>query len=337
MGGKGMKKIWLLLALLTIGGIVGGVAIGAWRLKQEPRVAADVSLLVAPDQRLLVAGWTLSQLTERLNEYGQHLDVAPIEPQIDPITKGVIPGLAGQSLDIATTVARVLAAPAGAEVPLAFTPIYPQSLWEYSNYPIYQGNPNKKQMALVINVAWGNEHLPGMLETLEREQVRASFFLVGRWAAKNADLIQAIAEGGHEFGNHAYSDPHLPLLDKEAIAREIERTSEVIKEVTGQEVRFFSPPYNDFDQKVLDVASELGYLTVLCSLDTADWMRLGVERIVRRIVPRAHNGGIVLMHPTEQTPAALIEIIRGLKGQGYSLVTVGELLAPLPGSTEIPR
>lgn len=85
------------------------------------------------------------------------------------------------------------------------------------------------------------------------------------------------------------------------------------------------------------MASEQGYLTVLCSLDTADWMRPGVERIVRRIVPRAHNGGIVLMHPTEQTPQALIQIIKGLKEQGYKLVTISQLLSPNPEKAEIPR
>jgi probable sporulation protein (polysaccharide deacetylase family) len=210
-------------------------------------------------------------------------------------------------------------------------------VWDYGAYPIYQGNPAKKQIALVINVAWGNENLPQMLDTLSREQVKASFFLVGRWVAQNEQLVRQIAAGGHEFGNHAYSDPHLPKLSKEGIAQEITRTSQAIEQITGTPVRFFSPPYNDFNQTVLDTAAELGYLTVICSLDTADWLRPGVDRIVRRIVPKAHNGAIVLMHPTEQTPAALEQIINGLQAKGYQLVTVSELLAPAAGTTEIPR
>lgn len=332
-----MRKIYLLFILLAIGALLGAVPLWRSHCQREARVASDVVLVTSPDSSLDIAGWTASQLGAHLDQLAERLAVPAVEPVIDQVTKGVIPGLCGRTLDIQRTLNEALVALPGAAVQAAFVPVYPKSLWEYSTYPIYQGNPQKQEMALVINVAWGNENLPSMLATLETEQVHATFFLVGRWAAKYPDFVRMIAAGGHEFGNHAYSDPHLPMLDREAIAREIERTSAVITEITGQKVLYFSPPYNDFDQKVLDVASELGYLTVLCSRDTADWMRPGVDRIVRRIVPRAHNGGIVLMHPTEQTPQALIEIIKGLKQQGYNLVTISELLAPNPESTEIPR
>ncbi|HHW99287.1 MAG TPA: polysaccharide deacetylase family protein [Firmicutes bacterium] len=332
-----MRKLHLLVIMLMVGAVLGGLSFWRCNSQQELRVAMDVVLVTSPDGRIEISAWTASELREYLEQLAEHLAVPAIEPAIDPITKGVIPGLCGRVLDVEATIDEALVALPGAAVQAAYTPVYPTSLWEFSQYPIFQGNSAKKEMALVINVAWGNENLSPMLATLEEEQVRATFFLVGRWAAKYPDLVRAIAAGGHEFGNHAYSDPHLPMLSREAIAQEIERTSAVIKEITGQEVLFFSPPYNDFDQKVLEVASEQGYLTVLCSLDTADWMRPGVERIVRRIVPRAHNGGIVLMHPTEQTPQALIQIIKGLKEQGYKLVTISQLLSPNPEKAEIPR
>ena len=332
-----MRKLGLLIAVLLIGALLGTVALWNSHWKQEARVAPEVILVTSPGTSLDIAGWTAADLTAHLEQIAQKLAMPPIQPTIDPVTKGVIPGLCGRALDIERTVEEAMVAVPGAAIYVAFTPIYPVSLWEYGKNPIYQGNPQKQEMALVINVAWGNENLPSMLDTLEQEQVKATFFLVGRWAAKYPELVRAIAAGGHEFGNHAYSDPHLPMLNREAIAQEIEDTSAVITEITGAEVQFFSPPYNDFDQKVLDVASELGYLTVLCSRDTADWMRPGIDRIVRRVVPQAHNGGIVLMHPTEQTPEALVEIIKGLKEKGYRLVTVSQLLAPNPGSDEIPR
>lgn len=332
-----MRKLHLLVIMLMVGAVLGGLSFWRCNSQQELRVAMDVVLVTSPDGRIEISAWTASELREYLEQLAEHLAVPAIEPAIDPITKGVIPGLCGRVLDVEATIDEALVALPGAAVQAAYTPVYPTSLWEFSQYPIFQGNSAKKEMALVINVAWGNENLSPMLATLEEEQVRATFFLVGRWAAKYPDLVRAIAAGGHEFGNHAYSDPHLPMLSREAIAQEIERTSAVIKEITGQEVLFFSPPYNDFNQKVLEVASEQGYLTVLCSLDTADWMRPGVERIVRRIVPRAHNGGIVLMHPTEQTPQALIQIIKGLKEQGYKLVTISQLLSPNPEKAEIPR
>lgn len=332
-----MRKTHLLLAVTVIGALLGAVSLWQSHALRELRVAADVVLVASPENPMDISGWSASELGVYLEQLAASLELAPIEPVIDPVTKGVIPGLCGRTLDIEQTIQEALVALPGAAVQAAFIPLYPESVWQYSKYPIYQGNPAKKEMALVINVAWGNENLPSMLATLEAEQVPATFFLVGRWVAKYPDIVREIAAGGHEFGNHAYSDPHLPKLDRAAIAQEIERTSAAISEITGQEIRYFSPPYNDFDEKVLDVASELGVLTVLCSRDTADWMRPGVSRIVQRIVPKAHNGGIVLMHPTEQTPQALIEIIAGLKEQGYKLVTISQLLAPNPEVAEIPR
>ena len=267
-----MRKISLLLLLLLAGGCIAGCFWWQWQTGQDVRIADGVTLLLHANMPIAIGGWTAAELNQRLEIYAQK-SIPAIEPQVDPVTKGIVPGLCGQGLDVAATAAAAFLAAPGEEVGATWAAIYPPSLWEDSHYPIYQGHPSKKAMAIVINVAWGNENLPEMLEILRSKQVRASFFLVGRWAAANAALVQLIVDDGHELGNHAYSDPHLPMLDREAIAREITATSEVIAQVSEQSVRFFSPPYNDFDQKVLDVASELGYLTVLCSLDTADWMR----------------------------------------------------------------
>lgn len=332
-----MRKVGAFVVMVLLGAAVAGAGLFWLGRDREPRSARGVVLHLSDNEQLAVGEMTEEALLALLSLYAEAVAEPALQPYIEPVTKGVIPGLCGRKLDLSATAAAVMLAAPDSVVPAQYVPIYPQSLYDYARYPIYQGNPARQEIALVINVAWGNENLPPMLETLRREQVRASFFLVGRWVAKNEDLVRAIAADGHEFGNHAYSDPHLPQLDREGIAREITATSEAIQRFVDAPVRFFSPPYNDFDQKVLDVASELGYLTVLCSLDTADWLRPGVDRIVRRIVPRAHNGAIVLMHPTEQTPAALEQIIVGLKEAGYRLVPVGELIAPLPGDDQIPR
>lgn len=332
-----MRKLWILLICVILIWVLTSVALFAQRIERSPRSADGILLDCGRDLELVALGnMTQLEVAEKLGQTAALLQREPIEPAIDQVTKGVIPGLAGWDLDQPATVAKAMAASAGSIVQPEISISYPQSLWEYSTYPIYQGNPARKQIALVINVAWGNAELVEMLDILAESDVRASFFLVGRWAANNPELVQRIADSGHEFGNHAYSDPHLPRLSREEISAEITRTSEVIRQVTGQETRFFSPPYNDFNQAVLDTASELGYLTVLCSLDTADWMRPGVDRIVQRIVPKAHAGAIVLMHPTEQTPAALRQIVPGLREQGYELVPVSELLASVAGERLLP-
>ncbi|MGI6357497.1 MAG: polysaccharide deacetylase family protein [Bacillota bacterium] len=331
-----MRKLWVVLLLLALIWAATMLVQGFSRGEHVRKSAVGVLLSLGEDIAPLEVGdLGQPQLEELLDRVAGQMSQQPIQPMIDRVTKGVIPGLAGWELDVTATMAKVMLAEPGSLVQPILYPVEPESLWNYASHPIYQGNPAKQQIALVINVAWGNEYLPEMLAILQQADVKASFFLVGRWAANNPDLIRQIAAAGHEFGNHAYSDPHLPQLSRDKIAGEITRTSEVITAVTGQEVKYFSPPYNDFNQTVLDTAAELGYLTVLCSLDTADWMRPGVDRIVQRIVPRAHNGAIVLMHPTEQTPAALARIVRGLLDQGYQLVTISQLLSPIAADYQI--
>lgn len=333
-----MRKLGWLLLVATAGALLAVTAAFVHRDQQAPHVAVGVRLEYQADGTAVqLGGLTEPEVAAQLAQLASQWRRQPVADSIDPVTEGLIPGVCGWELAVAETCQRVMAAPPNSVLIPCFRLLYSDPLEQSARRPIYQGNPVKRQIALVINVAWGNENLPEMLAILDREQVRASFFLVGRWAAQNHDLVQQIAAAGHEFGNHAYSDPHLPQLTRAAITEEISRTSAVITEVTGQSVRYFSPPYNDFSQTVLDTAADLGYQTVLCSLDTADWMRPGVQRIVQRIVPKAHNGAIVLMHPTEQTPAALAQIIAGLKAAGYQLVTVSELLAPASGIPGLPE
>jgi probable sporulation protein (polysaccharide deacetylase family) len=291
----------------------------------EKRVAQGVTL-----RGETIGGLTESELLGLLGTLKLEYERPTVQPFIDPVTRGAIPGLSGREMDLEASVKAALSAPPDSVLELIIRTLPPDDPPE--ELPIFQGNPAKKQIALVVNVAWGNDELLEMLSIFEREAITCTFFLVGRWADAFPHLVQEIYQRGHEFGNHAYSDPHLPKLSADKIAEEISRTTEAIRRAVGEvPVPFFSPPYNDYNQVVLDVAASSGYRTVLCSLDTADWMRPGVDRIVRRIVPRAHNGAIVLMHPTEQTPAALELIIPGLQHQGYELVTVSRLLCPDTG------
>ncbi|MDP3488164.1 MAG: polysaccharide deacetylase family protein [Bacillota bacterium] len=274
-----------------------------------------------------IEGYTEAELGAYLDSLIAKQTEPPVQPKLDSVTKGVIPGLAGRKVDRTKTIAEALSASPNEQIGYIWDFVLPNAT--PLDVPIYQGNPHKQQITLVVNVAWGNDELVEMLDIFDRHSIKTSFFLVGRWADKFPELVQEIHKRGHEFGNHAYSDSHLPQLSDAKIAEEINRTTAAIQKAVDQvEVAFFSPPYNDFDAKVVRVAASLNYQTVICSLDTADWMRPGVERIVRRIVPNAHNGAIVLMHPTEQTPAALELLIPALISKGYELVPLSILLSP---------
>jgi len=288
------------------------------------RVAKGVTLA-----GMEIAGWTEMELEAHLESVQPQLFSAPVEPSYDKVQRGVIPGLAGRELDIAATLAHCLGALPQTSCDYVFRPVLPSE--PSLELPIFQGNPDKRKIAFVINVAWGNEELSEILDILDYYKLQKTFFLVGRWVSKYPELVREVYRRGHELANHAYSDLHLSQQSSEKIRDEILRTTAAIVAAVGPlEIRFFSPSYNDFDQEVIQAAAALGYQTVLCSLDTADWMRQGADQIVRRIVPRAHNGAIVLMHPARDTPRALRIMIPLLKQKGFALVTLGELLSPLP-------
>ncbi len=209
------------------------------------------------------------------------------------------------------------------------------SLPTVSKDPVYQVETAEKVMALTINVDWGEENLPAMLGTLKQENVKATFFVSGRWAKNNPELVKRIAAEGHQIENHGYSHPHPDRISVDENKREILRTEQVIEGLTGKKTTYFAPPYAEKGPNGIRAASELGYVTTLFSLDTIDWQAgTSVENIVQRAVsPQTKNGvkpekkgAIVLMHPKPNTVKALPTIISQLKQEGFRLVTISQLV-----------
>lgn len=204
--------------------------------------------------------------------------------------------------------------------------------WKYwraslpASAPVYCGDPGVPYVALTVNVFWGEEYLPAMLDIMQKYNVRATFFLGGSWVRKFPALARSIAQAGHELGNHSYSHPYPDRLSREANQKEILRAEEEIFQATGQRTRLYAPPYGEKGKAVLDAAAGLGYTTILWSVDTIDWQRPSPRIITRRVLDKVHNGAIILMHPTAPTVQALPEIISGLRARGYIPVTVSQLL-----------
>ncbi|MEX2104879.1 MAG: polysaccharide deacetylase family protein [Bacilli bacterium] len=193
--------------------------------------------------------------------------------------------------------------------------------------PIYRGNAAKPMISLMINVAWGTEHLQSMLDTLNKYNIQCTFFLDGSWANKNQELIKEMHNSGHEIGNHAYSHPSMSKLSVERMKEEIVKTEQVIEAAIGKKTILFAPPSGDFNEKVVSVAHNHGYKTILWTLDTVDWQKPTSDVIIQRIVPKASNGALVLMHPTESTAIALPKMIEQLQQKGFYLGTVSEMLS----------
>lgn len=193
--------------------------------------------------------------------------------------------------------------------------------------PIYQGDSSKKQVALICNVVWGEEHLPEMLATLKEEKAKMTFFIGGQWAEKFPDLLKNVAQQGHEIGNHGYAHLHPTKVSLNKNIQEISKTEEIIYDITKVKTKLFHPPYREINDEVAAEVNKIGYKTIMSSVDTIDWQRPAAEVIVNRVSSKVHNGAIILMHPTEPTKKALPQMIKELKSQGYEIVTISELLS----------
>lgn len=192
--------------------------------------------------------------------------------------------------------------------------------------PYYHGVRGRNQIALTINVDWGEEFIPGMLKIMEERDVRATFFVTGQWAMKNKEMLKLMADKGHEIGNHGYSHQHPVKLSRDGLIELIKKNEEVIYQITKQRTRLFAPPYGEVDERIAGIVSSIGYKTIMWSADTIDWQRPAPEIIVQRAVNKIDDGGIILMHPTEPSLAALDDIIDILTKRGYRFVTVSELI-----------
>ena len=195
--------------------------------------------------------------------------------------------------------------------------------------PIYRGSPDGKKIAITFNVVWGEEYIPQILETLKDSNTRATFFVGGQWAEDFPELVSEIAKHGHEIGNHGYSHPHPDRISRLSNFKQIVKTEEVLTSITGSISKIYAPPYGERGDAVLAAAEDAGYTTVLWSIDTIDWQKPAPSVIVRRVVEKAHNGAIVLMHPTAPTVHALPVVIRELKKQEFELVNVSSMIEDL--------
>lgn len=195
------------------------------------------------------------------------------------------------------------------------------------NEPVRQVPAAKGQMALTINVDWGNDELVAMLDVLDNYETKATFFLTGRWTKNFPELAKEVARRGHEIGNHGMSHAHPTHLSDGDLRTLIEDNIQLLKETTGTEpVPLFAPPYGEQDERVVRIASSLGQWTTLWTLDTIDWQNPSPDVIVQRILPRASDGAIILMHPKPQSLQALPTIIEGLKEKGFMLVPLGQMM-----------
>lgn len=327
---------WSLAAMLLLGlGLLLWPARGLLPVSggTEPHVPAGVTMLGRD-----LGGRSAAELESLLTDWARLLGSAPVPAHAARRATGelyVVPELNGYRLDVAQTAARALGAqpggviaPVWVEVPAAVT-----AGREYGHLPIYSANPGKPAVALIINVAWGEQHLPAMLDTLTQHQARATFLITGRWATRHPDLVQVIARAGHEVGNHGFNDNSSPadLARKGEIKGDIQKADEALRGILGVQPRYYQPHMGEVNTAIIKAARDLGYTTVLWSLDTIDWREdATVEKVRSRVLSQVKSGDLILLHPTEVARQALPDILKGLRDKRLQTMTLTEILSPSP-------
>ena len=195
----------------------------------------------------------------------------------------------------------------------------------------YLGDTTQPVIYLTFDAGYENGCTERILDVLKKHEVTAAFFLVGNYIEKNADLVRRMAEEGHIVGNHTMHHPDMSKIsDPEAFRKELEDLENLYRDTTGRELpKYYRPPQGTYSEENLKMAQDLGYKTVFWSLAYVDWNnddQPTKEQAFAKLLPRIHNGAVVLLHSTSRTNGEILdELLTKWKEMGYRFGTVEEL------------
>lgn len=288
------------------------------------------AMLILPNEKMAITKSRHVEnetLYKKVQYYANGHNIKPIDANVDRVWKA-IPGYNGLSVDIYASYQKMRTGHGFDVDHLIYKEVSPKvHLRDLPPLPIYKGNPEKPMVALLINVAWGNEFIPQILKTLNKYQVKATFFFDGSWVKKNPDLAMMISKENHEIGNHAYSHPDLKHLSQNETMNELKKTNDVIEETLGIKPKWFAPPSGSFYQETVNVAHQLDMKTILWTVDTVDWKKPSTSEMVRHVVTKVDSGSMILMHPIRPVAEGLEKIIVDIEKKGLYIGTVSEIMS----------
>ena len=181
-----------------------------------------------------------------------------------------------------------------------------------------------KKIAITFDDGPHPSYTEQLLDGLKERGVPATFFVTGEHAELHPDIIKRMQQEGHLIGNHTYSHIQLTKKNREKFKQELIKTNEILKEIIGEDVQYVRPPYGSWDKSF---EKELNMFPVLWTIDPLDWCSSNVSCIVDKIVGKAKEDSIILMHDYYDTSVtAALQAIDELLEEGYTFVTVEEIL-----------
>ena len=183
---------------------------------------------------------------------------------------------------------------------------------------------SEKKIAITFDDGPHPVYTEKLLKGLKKRNIKATFFVLGQKAKEHPEIIEQMKEDGHIIGNHTYTHIQLRSGNREKFRDELVLTNEVISGITGEEVQYVRPPYGTWDKKLEE---ELNMFPELWNVDPNDWCTGNADKVTKRIVNKAKENGIILLHDCYQSSVdAALASIDILTEEGYEFVTVEEIL-----------
>jgi peptidoglycan/xylan/chitin deacetylase (PgdA/CDA1 family) len=198
-----------------------------------------------------------------------------------------------------------------------------------------------KKLALTYDDGPNDPHTLRLLEVLARHNVRATFFLIGRYVTKRPDIAREIANAGHAIANHTFSHPNLIFASSRETKSELQQCQQALDDAVGQHSRLFRPPFGGRRPGTLRIARSLGLQPIMWRVSGYDWKGRPAEYIERKVHAQVRGGDVILLHDgghsafgadRSQTVIATDRLIAQYNSQGYEFVTIPEMMSQPDGS-----
>jgi peptidoglycan/xylan/chitin deacetylase (PgdA/CDA1 family) len=198
-----------------------------------------------------------------------------------------------------------------------------------------QGRRGSKQIAFTFDDGPNDPHTLNLLDILSRHNVRATFFLIGRYVRQRPDIVTEIAQRGHVIGNHTFTHPLLTFQSASRIRRELLQCRDAINDAVGAQSNLFRPPWGGRRPAVFRIARQMGLDPVMWNITGYDWKAPTPEFIEQKVAPRIRGGDVILLHDgghlalgtdRSATIAAVDNLLTQFK-ENYEFVTIPEMMS----------
>lgn len=184
---------------------------------------------------------------------------------------------------------------------------------------------NDKKLLVLTFDDGPSKYTTQLLEILKKENIKATFFVLGEKVEKNQDIIASQYEDGHIIGIHSYKHVFFTKISDEEIREQISKTSDLITDVTNVCPTYIRVPYGIINARVKNILKECNLENILWTVDSLDWNYKNTQKTVSHVITTTHGNDIILMHDTYKTTIEAVEqIIKYYKEKGYVFVSINE-------------